>query len=99
MERYKTIKEKKDLYIEFTDEEIKEMGWEENQKLSMTLTDDGGIIVKPWVKVDIDITNWPKEILLMLIEKSLEEDKTINQVIVDVIESSLKYSEYEGNEL
>jgi hypothetical protein len=91
MERYKTVKEKKELYIEFTDEEIEEMGWEENQKLSMSLTEDGGIMIKPFVKVDIDISDWPKEIFEFLIQKSLEEDKTINQVIIDLLEDSFKY--------
>lgn len=93
MERYKTVKEKKDLYIEFSDEEMKEMGWEENQKLSMSLTEDGGIMIKPWVKVDIDISDWPREVLEMLIDISLKEDKTINQVIVDLLEKSLNYSD------
>lgn len=89
MERYKTVKEKKDLYIEFSDEEMKEMGWEENQKLSMSLTEDGGIMIKPFVKVDIDISDWSREILEFLIDTSLKEDKTINQVINEALEKGL----------
>lgn len=93
MERYKTVKEKKDLYIEFSEDEMKELGWEEKQKLSMSLTEDGGIMIKPFVKVDIDTSNWPKEIFEMLVEMSLEQDKTVNEIIVDCLNRSLNISE------
>jgi hypothetical protein len=91
MQRHKTVKEKKELYIEFTEDEIAEMGWEPNQKLTIAADKDGDITIKPWVKVDIDMTGWPKEIFEMLVETSLEEDKTVNQVIVDLLEDSLKH--------
>lgn len=93
MERHKIVKEKKDLYIEFSEEEMAEMGWEQNQKLTITADKNGAITIKPWVKVDIDMTGWPKEIFELLVQKSLEEDKTVNQVIVDLIEERLKYSD------
>ncbi len=93
MERYKTVKEKKDLYIEFTEEEIAELGWEDNQKLSITVNEDKSISIKPWVKVDIDVSGWPSELYEMLVEMSLEQDKTVNQIIVDLIEKNLKIKE------
>lgn len=91
MKSHKIVKEKRDLYIEFTEEEMAELGWEDNQKLTITADKEGTITIKPWVKVDIDMTGWPKEIYELLVEKSLEEDKTVNQVIVDLIEESVKY--------
>ncbi len=93
MERYKTVKEKRDLYIEFTEEEIAEMGWEDNQKLSLTVNDDKSISIKPWVRIDIDISGWPKELFEMLVEMSLEQDKTVNQIIVDLLEKSISNEE------
>lgn len=87
MEKYKTVKEKKELYIEFSDEEIKELGWKENQKLSMTLTENGAISIQPYVEVEIDISNYPKEILQWLIQESVEKDISVNEVICNVIES------------
>lgn len=93
MDKHKIVKEKKELYIEFSEDEIAELGWEQNQKLSITADKDGVITIKPWVKIDIDMTGWPKEIFELLVEKSLEEDKTVNQVIVDLIENSLKYTD------
>jgi hypothetical protein len=95
MERCKTVKEKRDLYIEFTEEEMAELSWEDNQKLSITVNEDKSISIKPWVKVDIDMTGWPKEIFEMLVEMSLEQDKTINQIIVELIEKSFNYNKNE----
>jgi len=87
MEKYKTLKEKKDLYIEFTDEEMKELGWKENQKLSMSLTENGGIAIQPYVSVEIDMSDYPKEILQWLIEESVEKDISVNDVICNILES------------
>ena len=84
MEKYKTVKEKRDLYIEFSEEELQELGWKENQKLSLDV-DGKNIFIKPWVNVEIDTANWPKEIYQMLVNMSLEQDKTVNEIIVDLI--------------
>jgi hypothetical protein len=87
MERYKTVKEKKEMYIEFSEEELQELGWKENQKLSLEL-EGKNIIIKPWVTMEIDTSEWPKEIFQMLVDMSLEQDKTVNEIIVDLITKS-----------
>jgi hypothetical protein len=88
MEKYKTVLEKKEQYIQFSEEEIKELGWKENQKISIELTDNG-IMIKPLVSVEIDMSNWSKEILLFLIEESCKSDKSINEVISEILEKML----------
>lgn len=95
MEKYKKILEKTEQYIQFSDEELQELGWKENQKLSIELT-DGGIILKPFVKVDIDMSNWSREILEYIILESCEKDISVNEVISNTIEQTLKY-EKENN--
>jgi hypothetical protein len=84
MEKFKIVKEKKDLYIEFSEEELQELGWKDNQKLSLDV-EGNSIMIKPWVNVEIDTTDWPKEIYQMLVDLSLEQDKTVNEIIVDLI--------------
>jgi hypothetical protein len=96
MKSYKTVKERKECYIELSDEEIKELGWKENQRLSFKVNNDGSISIQPWVNIDLDIQDWPREILLMLIEESLATDKPVNDVIVDIIKKSLNIQE-DGN--
>lgn len=89
MEKFKTVKEKKELYIDFSEEELTELGWGENQKLSIDLKEDNTIVIKPWVEVDIDMTDWPRDILELLIKLSSEQDKSVNEVIVDLLTASL----------
>lgn len=84
MDKTKIVKEKKELYIDFSEEEIQELGWKDNQKLSIDV-ENNNIVIKPWVNVEIDTSDWPKEIFEMLVQISLEQDKTVNQVIVDLI--------------
>lgn len=88
MDKTKIVKEKKELYIEFSEEEIKELGWKDNQKLSIDLEGES-IIIKPWVTMELDTSNWPKEIFELLVQMSLEQDKTVNDVIVDIITKSI----------
>ncbi len=88
MEKFKIVKEKKDLYIEFSEEELQELGWKDNQKLSLEV-EGNSIMIKPWVNVEIDTTDWPKEIYQMLVDLSLEQDKTVNEIIVDLITNAV----------
>lgn len=88
MEKFKKIKEKTDLYIDFTDEELAELKWEKGQRLSMESKDDG-ILIKPYVKVEIDFSDFPRETLMYLIEESLEKDLPVNDVIVEALKKGL----------
>ena len=92
MEKVKKVLEKKDLYIQFSEEEMQELGWEEGQKLSLDLDEEtGSITLKPFVKMELDIDSWPKELLLFLIQESCEKDVSVNEVISNTLEQSLKY--------
>lgn len=90
MEKTKKVQEKKDLFIQFSEEEIQEMGWEENQKLSIKVDEKTGqITLEPFVKMDIDIGEWDREILEFLIAESCERDISVNEVINETLIKSL----------
>jgi hypothetical protein len=92
MEKHKKVQEKKDLFIQFSDEEIEELGWKEGQKLSFDFDEEtGSITLKPFVKVDIDITDWGRELLEFLIQESCEKDVSVNEIISNILEQSLKH--------
>ncbi len=92
MEKYKKVQEKKELYLEFSEEEMEELGWEEGQKLSLDLDkESGAITLKPFVKMELDMDNWPKELLLFLVQESCEKDVSVNEIISNTLEESLKY--------
>lgn len=91
MQKTKKVQEKKDLFIQFSEEEIEEMGWEENQKLSIKIDEKTGqITLEPFVKMDIDISDWDREILEFLVGESCERDISVNEVINEVLVESLK---------
>jgi hypothetical protein len=85
----KAVKVKEEYYIEFTDEELKALNMEKGQKYSCKLQ-DGGLMLKPFVKMEIEIGSWDREILEMLIEESCERDVSVNQVINDILEEVIK---------
>jgi len=91
MEKVKKVLEKKDLYIQFSEEEMQELGWEEGQKLSFKFNEETkAITLEPFVKMDLDIGEWSREILEFLIGQSCERDISVNEVINEVLKESLK---------
>ena len=92
MEKYKKIQEKRDLFIQFSEEEMTELGWEEGQKLSFKFDEETkAITLEPFVKMELDIDSWPRELLLFLIQESCKKDISVNEVISNTLEESLKY--------
>lgn len=81
----KTVKVKEDYYIEFTDEELSALKMEKGQKYSCKI-EDGALKLEPFVKVELEIDNWPREILTFLIQESCERDVPVNEVISDILE-------------
>lgn len=95
MEKVKKVLEKKDLYIQFSEEEMQELGWEEGQKLSFKLDEKTKeITLQPFVKMDIDISEWPREILEFLIGESCDKDVSVNEIINETLRKFIDKNEY-----
>lgn len=90
MEKYKKVLEKKEMYIQFSEEEMQELGWKENQKISIELKDDG-IVLKPFASIELNMDFWPREILEHLIKESCEKDVPVNDIINDTLKEMLNY--------
>lgn len=86
MEKVKKVLEKKDLYIQFSEEEMQELGWEAGQKLSFKFDEETkAITLEPFVKMEIDISEWPREILEFLVGESCDRDISVNEVINETL--------------
>ena len=86
MEKVKKVLEKKDLYIQFSEEEMQELGWEEGQKLSFKFDEKTkAITLEPFVKMEIEISEWPIEILQFLVGESCDRDISVNEVINEAL--------------
>lgn len=86
MEKFKKVQEKKELYLQFSEEEIQELGWEVGQKLSFKFNEETkAITLEPFVKMEIDISEWPIEILQFLVGESCDRDISVNEVINETL--------------
>lgn len=85
----KPVKVKEDYYIEFTDEELAALKMEKGQKFSCEI-EDGALKLVPFAKIELEIGNWPREILEFLLQESCERDVSVNEVINDVLERAIK---------
>lgn len=86
MEKVKKVLEKKDLYIQFSEEEMEELGWKEGQKLSFKFDEKTkAITLEPFVKMEIEISEWPREILEFLVGESCDRDISVNEVINETL--------------
>ena len=86
MEKVKKVLEKKDLYIQFSEEEMQELGWEEGQKLSFKFDGETkAITLEPFVKMELDISEWNREILEFLVGESCDRDISVNEVINETL--------------
>lgn len=86
----KQVQSREELFIQFTDEEIEKLGLEKNQKLSMEILENGSIKMTPFAKIDVDISEWSREVLENLIQESVERDISVNEVISETIEQFIK---------
>lgn len=98
MEKVKKVLEKKELYIQFSEEEMQELGWEEGQKLSFKFDEETkAITLEPFVKMELDISEWDREILEFLVKESCDRDISVNEIINEVLTKSLKnYDEFKS---
>ena len=81
----KKILEEKVSYIQFSEEELDELGFEENQKFEVSCEEDGSVVLKPYVKMEIDLEDFPKYVLIHLMNESCEKDISINEVISNIL--------------
>jgi hypothetical protein len=85
----KVLQPTNDAYIQFTQEELQEIGAGPGTKFSVNLHDDGSIELRPYVKMEIEISDWPRELLELLITESVERDISVNDVVSDFLRKSL----------
>jgi hypothetical protein len=75
----------KDAYLQFTEDELLEFGIKQGDKFSVKPQDDGFLLEK-YKEIELDIDDLDIHTLKMLVLRSFEEDKTCNQVLIDVLE-------------
>lgn len=85
----KTIEPTGDVCVKFTQDELIELNINEGDKFSIKECDDG-ILLQKFEKIELDISEWDRSILEMLIIDSCEKDISVNEVITDIISNFIK---------
>jgi hypothetical protein len=85
----KVLQPTNDVYIQFTEEELSSIGAGPGTKFETMIHDDGSIELRPYVSIELDMVDWPREVLEMIIKMSCEEDISANDVINNLLKESL----------
>ena len=85
----KTLQPTNDLYIQFTEEELSELDIKSGNKFDVKHQGDGSIKLTKYVKMEIDMEEWPREILELIIKDSCEQDISVNEVICNLLKQSI----------
>lgn len=85
----KTLQQSDDLFIQFSEEELEQLEWKVGEKLSCTVDGDT-IKLQKLVPLELDLSEWPRELLYFLINESIERDISVNDVICQMLEQQLK---------
>ena len=94
----KVLQPTNDCFIQFTEEELSSIGAGPGTKFQAKVHDDGSIELRPYVKVELDMEEWSREVLEMIIKESCEQDISANDVINNLLKESLKNFKQEKDE-
>jgi hypothetical protein len=87
----KVLQPTNDVYIQFTEEELSSIGAGPGTKFETKLHDDGSIELRPYVKMELDMEEWPREVLEMIVKESCEQDISANDIICNLLKKSLEH--------
>jgi hypothetical protein len=85
----KTIEPTGDVCVKFTDEELSQLNIKQGDKFSVK-EQDGEILFQKFATIDIDLSEFKREILEFIIQESCDKDISVNEVISNILERSLE---------
>jgi len=85
----KVVQSKEEYFIQFSDEEVAELGIECGDKFTIRANQDGSITLVPWVPVEINLDALTIVQLRKLISQSIQEDVSIGDILRDAISRGL----------
>jgi hypothetical protein len=92
----KTVQKKEEHFIQFTDEEMEQLGFKPNTRFTIELSEDkSGLKLTPHEEIEIDLDEFSKEDLINIIVAANKVDMTFEDFVVD---SLTKFCEAHKNE-
>jgi hypothetical protein len=84
----KTLQPSKDMFIQFTEDELLELNIQAGDKFTAIPKEDG-VFLEKMAKIELDLEEFPEEIKNMLIVKSIEDQIPIDEVISNLLKDFL----------
>lgn len=82
----KTVQKKEEYFIQFTDEEMNELGFKPNTKFTIKVNDDNqSLTLTPHEEIEIDLNEFSKEDLINIIVAANKLDMTFEDFVVDTL--------------
>ena len=78
-----------DVCVKFTEDELISLNIKQGDKFSFKETEDG-ILLEKFASIDIDLSDFNRDVLEYLIQISCEKDISINDVVSEILEKALK---------
>jgi hypothetical protein len=85
----KKLKRSNDLFIDFTEDELSKLSIEEGDKFSYELV-NGDIVLKKHVPLEINLSEFSRETLEMLISHSIKNDCSVEDSIACILSDYIK---------
>ncbi len=92
----KTVQRSEECFIQFTEDELLELDIKAGDKFSCSMENDS-VVLKKFETIELDMSEWSRDILEMIISKSIEEDISVNEVISNILEQMLPSLEEMAN--
>lgn len=85
----KKLKRSNDVLLELNEEEMVALNINQDDKFSLVPQLDGSIKLEKYVNLELDMADWSREILEMLIKHSCEQDVSVNEIIISLLEKHI----------
>ena len=79
-----------EVCIKFTEEEMELLEIKEGDKFSIEECKDGGLLLKKYQKLELDLSEFSREHLEHLVKQSCDNDVSVNEIFEDSIKTFLK---------
>ena len=81
----KTVEPTGDVCVKFTEEELSQLNIKQGDKFSIKETDEG-ILLEKFATIELNLSEFSREIMEHLIQESCDKDISINEIISDILE-------------
>jgi bifunctional DNA-binding transcriptional regulator/antitoxin component of YhaV-PrlF toxin-antitoxin module len=85
----KTIEPTGDVCVKFAEDELVQLNIKQGDKFSIKETDDG-ILLEKFATIELDLSEFRRDILEFLIQESCDKDISINEVFSNIFEKIIE---------